>query len=274
MKKLLGIFIALMVVLGMAGQGLADFTTNAELIRVVYATTGSTAEAGTELGVASSSYSSDAILGGTVSLSQLGTGLNNLVVTYEAKAFGGPATAKHAWVSGGVTGAVQSISADGAYTGFNSGVNLFTGYYAGLGTGTVVGDKTAQNSFNSVMAPTGSFAGLITSPNGSEISLAALAATGYVDQKLYYFGSPNAAGDGQWIATLRTFLTSDGQTVNTAGTMIATEIMAPSAVPIPAAVWLLGLRTPLALSASAAEARSDESRGIRTRQNNNGKTKN
>jgi hypothetical protein len=75
-------------------------------------------------------------------------------------------------------------------------------------------------------------------------NLAALSTVGYVDQLLYFFDYNGSLSDvaGTPLAIIRTFLTSDGSTVNTAGTLIATELRALDAapVPVPAAVWLLG----------------------------------
>jgi hypothetical protein len=67
------------------------------------------------------------------------------------------------------------------------------------------------------------------------VSLADLATVGYVDQYLYYFDYDGAGGDkaGVEVAVIRTLL--DGNQIMT----VINPGSAP-AVPVPAAVWLLG----------------------------------
>ncbi len=73
------------------------------------------------------------------------------------------------------------------------------------------------------------------------LSLADLLSRGYVDQLLYWFdyNDSNSNVNANPVAVIRTFLTTDGRTIDLAGDKLATVIN-PSAVPIPAAGWLLG----------------------------------
>jgi hypothetical protein len=87
------------------------------------------------------------------------------------------------------------------------------------------------NSFTTLLNPAGDnkLRGFVPAGNAAT-SLAALSTAGFVDQVLYYYGSPtgiSGTSTGVNVSVLRTF--ADGSTQ-----------LNPSAVPIPAAVYLFG----------------------------------
>jgi hypothetical protein len=230
MKKTLLILAAVaMLMVGLAGQALAYFAEG-DLIQVVY-NTGGTKEVMTDLGTGlnyTTANSTDTkITANPFSLSELGAsdwsqvnvayftittqgGVNNLWLS-------GPSgtqniTSIGKWNSGAGS-AAETLIQGNALTGKSQNINNQTDTYSyvNLFDGANVGTFMKEISAGTVEASLASFS------TGST----------YVDQYLYYYATPNAKSTGLQVATIRTY--ADG----------TTEIN-PSAVPVPAAIYLLG----------------------------------
>jgi hypothetical protein len=248
MKKLFGIFLAAMLLLGVAGQAMAAFS-KPDLLRIVInvGATGNPVEVGTDLALSAVGIESTAantvVGGGGAAFSRSLFGLsnsvasdwNNLVVTYFAL---GSGSSNQAWS----TAETQPVGNTGSWSkaALNSVYN--TGYFNGSAGGTLTVNKTDTGSYFDSMdlqgladSSIGSL-GLFLTPGqtsanffGVEKSLADLATVGYVDQKLYYWATPNTNGTPVLLSmTIRTM--ADGSTV----------INPASAVPIPPGVLLFG----------------------------------
>jgi hypothetical protein len=231
-KKLIALFAGALLTLAMAGNALAYFNSEYTLVRVVYDSAG-TVEVATDLGTVSGSTVT-LTNGGSSSafnLSMFGTSasLDNLRVAYFAVAN----ATTDVWASGSVTDAI-STTVGRSFTALVTATATSRTYYTGLGgsTGTVVGDQGNQASYWNKLdkggAGVATLAAYITSAGKIESSLADLATIGYVDQGLYFFDAAKTNSTGVKIATLRTL--ADGTTV----------LNPSSAVPVPAAVYLLG----------------------------------
>jgi hypothetical protein len=241
MKKLLGLFIAAMLVVGFAGQGMADFS-DYQLIRVVYDTaydglgtpTGGTNEIATDLGTVSSLISGgvNQIVGGGANnfVQYSGTSWSSLRVVYFAIS---NSTDKDVWVSATTT----PTSGNRRFTAVSSEMGqVFTNYGGESAPTTVVAAQSNANSYWKLLNDTGlgvgrlnQFFSTATSGNISEVSLASIATDGYVDQILYFFNNGDVTGTGVAVATLRTM--ADGSTIIN---------YQAAAVPIPPSVLLLG----------------------------------
>ena len=162
-----------------------------------------------------------------------GTEYSNLNVAYfscDNTDLGGWNFKEDAWGSGAAGGQMSGYLAWGTFAGAFSGLEV---NYSAPATATVQGSIGGFNTYwgnmNISGAETGSFAGFIPEPNGSEAELGDLAGTGYVDQYLYFWDDPRADPHaGELVASIRTM--DDGSTI----------INPTSAVPIPATVLLFG----------------------------------
>lgn len=224
-KKFLVIAAVFMLMFSFAGQAMAAFATG-DLIRVVYVTGGVGNEVATDLGAATTwtpgtITSTTSFTADKFSLSSFtGYGYSDLKVVYFLDTTAGG----NYWTSGDPGG---QTTTSGKKTTLATATASVLSYYAGLGGSQVTGLSSNLSSYWKKLdqsgTQTGKFMGFLTT--SGEVSLAALATVGYVDQWLYYYSSPNSAASGNAVAKLRTF--ADGHT----------EV---SAVPVPAAIWLLG----------------------------------
>lgn len=245
MKKIMMLIMVALLMLGVSGQAMASFEEG-HLIRVVYSGTGAGTEYVTDLGNLStltSPITSPNSLPGTdtFSLSSVGaSSWNNVNIAYfilDTSAFGGSGTG---WTSGSAANGGYTNS--GAYGSFAGAAALTTnswGMYSGGATSVNVQQADFAsywqwlNMANGGAPNVGSMGGLLQAPGASaEANLGQLATTGYVDQILYYYGAtPDSGARGTAVATIRTLLNGTGST---------SLLAAPSAVPIPAAVYLFG----------------------------------
>ncbi len=236
MKKIIMLLAAMMLVFGVSGQAMAYFA-DGDLIRVVYSSSG-TVESATDLGSISAwtapSPTNVVYNTNNFNLSTLGAGANasNSYVSYFS-IMAAPNPNK-AWTSGDLSG-TQGISASNwsVYVGAAHNANA---QYALSGVPTATLNMSDSNSFYAGMDASvpgsGTFHGFV--PNGGgTVSLASLATTGYVDQKLYYYPGTPTRGTGTDsnilsgnIPVVRTY--ADGHTE-----------LNPT-VPVPAAAYLFG----------------------------------
>ena len=228
-KKLFVTAAVFMLMFSFAGQAMAAFTSG-DLIMVVYKTGGTGNEVAIDLGAfsASTPVSGTTLYNAnTFALSQFtGSSWSDLNVAYFEKSSGG---SPNFWLSGPTDGVQTNNGA--IKSGLNTAMSQVLGAYstAASGASMVTLASSSANSYwqslNLSGTSVGQFATYVNQV--SEKNLAALASTGYVDQYLYYYpkATNGTNGSGVAIADVRTF--ADGHT----------EI---SAVPIPAAIWLLG----------------------------------
>jgi hypothetical protein len=233
--------LAVMLVFAISGQAMATLA-DGDLIRVVYKTNGTGVEVFTDLTQGNTWTSAAAVTGTTnysannFALSQFaGSGWGDLSVAYYV--YNGAAGGYNFWMSGNAT--TQSNAAGKAGT-VKAGLAAMKTAYNGVATGTLKQGSLAQASASSywnkmnlnAVATAGSMAAMLD-PGTAAKSLADLATTGYVDQYLFYYptATSNSAGNGVAVATIRTY--ADGTT----SVMAAPE---PSAVPVPAALYLFG----------------------------------
>jgi hypothetical protein len=245
MKRKLSVLLAALMVFAVAGQAAAYFD-DLNLIRSIYSASGAV-EVGSDLGGGVNTFSLasplNVIRGTAVGLSTFDGGLDTLVVGYWSHNQTGQdfyATGNYMDGDGLTMLGRKQNTADGTY-------NPVQTFYATSGSATTVAsDKTAVDSYYKAFDRSNPGSGQMGTnlKNDSyemDISLAALLTVGYVDQYLYFFDYNAASGDkgGVEVAVIRTFLTTDGSTIDLNGNKIATAIN-PNAVPVPAAVWLLG----------------------------------
>lgn len=272
MKKFIAGFAVGATMLAGAGQALAYFE-DLHLIRSIYTSTGQK-EVGSDLGLglsttaltpynvtwpgqpnpAGTSTGVTALTpdyrGDLVSLSDFDAGLPTLRVAYWAH----DAANRDFYATGFLTTGYGGTDGDGlgllglkqntADATYNTTQNF---YNTGATATTVVKDRLTLGSYwktfeKGAETSVGSMNANLTAQSFEmTLSLAALQTNGYVDQLLYYFdyNGSQSTKQGVEVAVIRTFLTSDGTTIDLNGTKIATVIN-PSAVPIPAAGWLLG----------------------------------
>ena len=234
MKKLLGILVALMLVLGFAGQSMATFA-DLEVLRVIYDATTSTEYAvdlgkigvgSLAIGGSGAFSATNQNLGGAFTLASgvLGSGASvsdTLKVAYMAV----DQTVGQMWLSG--TTAIRPYN-----TGNDSNYAAMTGMYAYYGAANSNASKSMTADahsywigMNSTGSAVGSFDSFFLNGAGSE---AAFTYGQTPSLNLYYYADPYTAGhNGFNMGTLQ--VQADGSTV-----------LNPSAVPIPGAVWLLG----------------------------------
>lgn len=241
MKKIMMLFVAMMLVVGFSGQAMAAFE-NAHLVRVVYTGGATGMETATDLGdistITATTTANYLFSGqGKFDLAAIGGNATNSFVTYFAVV---PSGATRAWLSGSDGG--QRVAKSG-FSGFAGaqGTTGYTGMLKLAGTSQVTSSSTDPKSFWNTLANgtgSGTMKGFINggnsdgSANIATANLAGLASTGYVDQKLFYYSAPSGIGNatGVSVATIRTF--ADGHTE-------LNPVTAP-AVPIPAAAYLFG----------------------------------
>lgn len=219
-KKLATLLAAAVFTLS-ASSAFAAFT-NFDLIQVVYQKSGGTTEVATDFGnVTSLINTTNNTL--TPSLSSSILGLSNAYVTYYAV----NTTTKELWITGGDTTKLGSLKTS-VIGGVSGNTNIYYNSLGGTAGDTQVDAITTNaNSFKVKSAGAGTFGGAITvNAEATERNLAELA-DGDITMDLYYFANYGVAGTGTKVATLS--LSQDGiTTVN------------PSAVPLPAAVYLFG----------------------------------
>jgi len=241
MKKIMMLLVAVMLVAGFTGQAMAAFG-DGDLVRVVYSSAG-TLETATDLGsVANLTAASTAnVIYNTnnFDLSALGTGATaaNSYVAYFSLTLT-PNPKNQAWLSGPTGG--QSVAKNN-WSAFGGAEHSVTGLYYATGGGTgATGSVPSAAQVSVLMSNPASFWSQLTLSgagvgqmagyaNTSAVSsLANLATVGYVDQTLYYYGSPSGLGTatGLNVATIRTYANGTTQLNPT--------------VPIPAAIYLLG----------------------------------
>ncbi len=264
MKKLLGLFVAALLVAGFVGQARADIADDNELIRVVYNTTfqggqpvpgTGTNEVITDLGNINTLLSTvtsahPVIVGGGVNaFTGFGSAFAasngaNLMVTYYA---GGWSTANGtAYISGS-----QQLLSGGNYG--NTFLNAYTPlvaispvqdpsnayFQAGTNTGVISQKDSSSNSFTqNVEGPPGTYAQFLNNTSNAlatESRLTALATGGTVSQNLYYFSNGAMAQTGSLVTN------GNGQAIQ-----IITEangstefFVAPATVPVPPTLLLL-----------------------------------
>ena len=248
MKKLAVIAAAAMLVFGFVGQA-AAFFDDLSLIRSIYDTASPTIEVGSDLGPDVSTFSLTNPIhlyrGDQLDWDNLFVGgLADLRIGYFAHDVANKDFYMTGYIDGGSLwmGASKQANAD---TAFNN-VQRYYDDDGFLGQTTVVADKTNVLSYWFTMEKNGVAIGsgaqnlnTLADYQMTE-TLADLLSVGYVDQLLYYFDYNSSRNfvEGEAVAVIRTFLTSDGQTIDLAGDKIATVIN-PSAVPIPGSVLLL-----------------------------------
>lgn len=232
MKKMLGILVAVMLVLGFAGQSMATFA-DLELIRVIYDQTTSTEYASDlgKIGVGNlaiggggafsnnnlnlgQTFSATAVLGATAAT-------DTLKVAYMAV----DSTNGFMWLSGTSANRPYTTGADANYSAMG---NMYA-YYGATNSNaskSMTGDaRSYWIGMNGTGSNVGTFDNFFLNGAGSE---AAFTYGSTADLNLYYYGNPYASGlSGLNMGTLQ--VNADGSTT-----------LNPSAVPIPAAVWLLG----------------------------------
>ena len=226
-KKLLVLAAVFMLLFSFAGQAMASFDS-LELIQAVSQVSGTgTNEVLTDLG----SFSSTAPISGSttytnaINLSNFGSGatLANLEVQYFVA---DTTNFDKVWLSGPTTGQQSAIAHGDAITG-----NMYSVYYQAQthGGNPVVqaqnpGDSSVYAMLENSGINRGGMAGFIAV--GSAV---ANLGSGAVTLYLYYYGGNlDAAQSGLPVAMITT--NADG----------STTVSAIPAVPIPAAVWLLG----------------------------------
>lgn len=229
-KRILAvILVAAMLLIGVAGQALAYFDET-RLIRVVYNLEGDyevMTDLGTGLNYKSASTQNTLLDDNNFSLSQLGiSDWSNVYVSYFAITTAGVSGANAFWLSG----SNDSLNiAKGKWNGSSSmTMSVLTGA-AATGNAQNVQLQSGEFAYSNLIGQTGSFYSSYTTTPTVHKSLAGFDVAGeqYVDQYLYYFSTPNNASAGLKVATIRTY--ENG----------TTEIN-PTAVPVPAAVYLLG----------------------------------
>lgn len=256
MKKFIASVAAGALMLVGASQAMAYFE-DLHLIRSIYTTTGAV-EVGSDLGAGVETFKVapnyvppttplNQFRGDVISLSEFDGPLSSLRVAYWSH----DEANRDFYATGFLTTAFGGTDLDGLNmlgkkesTG-NSTMNGTQRLYGGFGTSKViVNPKTTIDSYWNAFEKNGTVTGLFASNLAADsaemtLSLAALQTEGYVDQLLYFFNY-NGSGttvQGVPIAVIRTFLTTDGRTIDLAGNKLATVI---NPVPIPAAGWLLG----------------------------------
>jgi hypothetical protein len=231
MKRMLGILVALMLVLGFAGHGMATMA-DLEVVRVIYDQTTGLEYASDlgKIGVGNLALGgSGAFSGNNVNLDHAFTptsvlGATAATDTLKVAYMAVDQTNGYMWLSG--------TTANRTYnTGNDSNYAAMTGMYAYYGAASSDASKSMTADarsywigMNGTGSNVGSFDRFFTSGTGE----AAFTYGTLADLNLYYYANPYAPGlSGLNMGTLQ--VNADGSTT-----------LNPSAVPIPAAVWLLG----------------------------------
>ncbi|HME42728.1 MAG TPA: VPLPA-CTERM sorting domain-containing protein [Syntrophorhabdales bacterium] len=244
MKKMLGILVALTLVLGMAGHGSATTTVwnNGDLVRVVYDTsysgitpTGGTNQWYTDLGsLASLNGQTNDVVGSNIT-DLTGQPLSKLQVAYFVY---GP--------SPSYIGAGSTLIDKGSFSSLAGGMNGIKGIFnTGAPSTDTFQDLQSDAphgywaAMNGAGAYYGSYGNFLTI-GAAEAALNGLTTAG-IQWGLYGFTNSTGIGNAGTLYTntdgsqfvIQTFINTDGKAY--------TEINPTSAaVPIPAAVWLLG----------------------------------
>jgi hypothetical protein len=216
-----------MLLVGVAGQAMANFFDETHLIRVVYNLNGEK-EVMTDLGAG---YNYTIPSGQTTKLDQNNFSLEQLhindwssvYVAYFVQTTSGISGANAFWFSGNAGGLnvkSRQWSSTGSATWSVTLNNGMTGNAQNINT------QDWDYAYSWLIGQDGDHFGIATTPTVHK-NLSGFAAEGdqYVDQYLYYFATPNLASAGLQVATIRTF--EDGHT----------EL---NPVPVPAAIYLLG----------------------------------
>jgi hypothetical protein len=247
MKRKLSVLLAALMVFAVAGQAAAYFE-DYHLIRAIYKV-GSSVEVLNDLGLVGDliGQTNKKVGFGTLetNLSDFGQGttFDQLRVAYFA-IDDGSASPHEVWLAGPAGGASSQTRKYGNITGAWANIQTYYSGLAGTGTGEVktTGVQSDPLSYYSKMNLGGTGIGQFNLfyPVGTsgEESLAALASGGVVEQYLYYFSHTGTSSafpvtPGVNVAMIQTYLDAAGS----AGTIINP---AGAAVPVPAAVWLLG----------------------------------
>jgi hypothetical protein len=217
MKKFLGIAVALVLVLGVAGQAMAAFT-DYHLIRVVYDTVAGK-EYATDLGTISTTpyTGTDVNLGGafdlTAKLGATATWENVKIAYFGIDRFDNT----YFWASGPARDYNSGVDVSMA-------VNAVLQFYGESNSEAVKDISDARSYYNGLSRfGSGDFAGFILNGAGTEVG-----AGQTVD--LFFYNDYYGAGDGSTAVNMGTLTMAEGGVVT----------LNASAVPIPAAVWLLG----------------------------------
>lgn len=207
MKKLFAVLAALMLVVGLAGQAMAAFE-NGDIIQVIKNTTT------TDEWAFSYDFTGAGDYTFTVNEADFGGSFADLEITY----FVLDTTAQDIYLSnGGVSGNRKWSTASGAAT------NVLN-YYTSIAVDNYAdSDQAVATSYYSLLDKSGNFTGLfggfLTTDSGDVWSDLSGVEGADVVQMLAFFDAPNSVATGADAGTITT-------TVN--------------AVPVPAAVWLLG----------------------------------
>jgi hypothetical protein len=236
MKKVLGIAVALLLMMGIAGTAQAYFTPGVELIRISYdQATG--VEVGTDLGTLSALQGSSGYTlqadgaSNQLKLTQFGASSWSAVQTAY---FALDSTSQLLYIATGDTVANAPTLAGRTYAGLSGSLGLIAGYYNGISNlsnpavATAIGATAAADSYFTLMnaggANIGTYSNALTGTN-AEVNNGTLAT-----QNLWQF--VNSSSRNAQTGTLVTGITI--QTLNG-----LTDIN-PSAVPIPPSVLLMG----------------------------------
>lgn len=257
MSKLVIPFAVALLVFGMAGASFASFG-DLELIRTIYdPSTTNTTEIGSDLGTyaktTSGAYGSNQYVGTNVATSSFADAVSTLKISYFAKSgsISGSTKTDNYWITD--FNPTQAMKGKASSTIFGAVGNVQT-YYNTTSAGAVTANGTtgATGSYWLQLDNNGNNLGTMRNTVSAQaaaadksidatVSLAALATKGYVDTNLFYYNYNNSQTSmpGTLVATIRTFLTSDGKTVSLTGNQIATVINY-SQVPVPPSLLLFG----------------------------------
>jgi hypothetical protein len=226
MKKVTMLLMVAILVMGITVNAMAYFESG-NLVRIVYHS-GGTYEVATDLGAFSltAPYSGPGISFAANVFPVAGSGSfasaswSDRQVAYFVYAPGA------AWTSGPEAG---QTSGKRQFANFESAAISVLDKYASLGGAQGQLLQADLQSYFGKMNKGGTGIGTFNGfTEGGEQNLAALGTTGYVDQYLYYYGTPDSGAAGMQVATIRTY--SDGRS----------EILGDNPVPIPASLLLFG----------------------------------
>jgi len=241
MRKAVIILAVAVFLFGLTVQAMAYFSPG-DLIEVVYKSGGTGNEVLTDPGSASSWTTPGSVpttnftTGITTSaLSTMfpGASWSDLNVAYFVMTGTGPSASF--WTSGPATGQINDGSQKSATKSAMSSVLGLAAQNAGSGNQAVQGSTSSANTYWNLLdkagLSVGQFGNFIDASTPGEANLAALTSGGSVNLYLYYYpnATSNSAGTGVQVAEL---------TISNNGTTGVTA--APSTVPVPAPVVLLG----------------------------------
>ncbi len=242
-KHLSALLVAAVAVFGAVSQAAAYFEKG-NLIRVVYSSDG-TKEVATDLGAYDSTTLASATNVTTGDLTSLlsyfssGTTLSDLYVAYYISDLKSGSNSDGTGIYTSGVNDAQTNKGTMAASFTSAGTNI-TNYYSTLVgsssevvSGTVVADSSYALSYYNQMTLAGTAPGTFNQfiKDGSGETQLGSGSADYVDMYLFYYSKPTSSGSGTLVATIRTYITSDGALYT---------VINPQAVPIPGAVWLLG----------------------------------